>query len=391
MKIEVYNSHELKTFIEKQLNQNINGVLTLETKVDSWKKQNQGILVIKNGVLVYGGSTVPTNHQLAKSLADKFKSDSIDAALAIASKKLKNPKSVRELIDILVKLKVFRWDKIESHIHNQVVLILEKFDIYPGQAKWDDSTDFDLCFGQDYHGLNWIQLKIDLNSRQRKWASLAPTISSMYSVPYVSESHRLKLGMLKASAPRIKEHFDTYVDGRRTLLDIATAMDKDPLTVANSYLSWAKSGIVSFENITEANNQARTSANTQSDANLPIILSVDDSSIVQLSIKRALKGYCNVLCSSQPLRALSILSQHPVKLLLLDVTMPIMDGLDFCKQIRGISKFKDLPIIMVTARDGVIDEVKGQIAGANDYITKPFTNEELVSAINKYISVKCLQ
>ncbi len=391
MELQLYQSHQLRNVLEYQLQQNSSGVLTLKTKVDYSQNKSIEKLVIQNGALVYGGSTIPNNQQFARSLGNQLNKTSIDAALAVAMKKLTNPKSVRELIELLVKLKIFRWEELEFHIHNRVVLLLEKFDAYPGQAKWDDFTDFDLCFGEDCHGLNWTQLTIDLISRRRKWASLAPNISSMYAIPYVRESRRLKLGMLEVRDPRIKEHLDTYVDGRRTLLDIATAMNKDPLIVANSYLSWVKSGIVSLDNITEANNQARTPANTQSDANLPIILSVDDRPIVQLSIKRSLKGHYNVLCSSQPLDALSILGQHPVKLLLLDLTMPVMDGLDFCKQIRGISKFKELPIVIVTARDGIVDQVRGQIAGANGYITKPFTTEELVSAVNNYIKAKSLQ
>jgi twitching motility two-component system response regulator PilG len=67
--------------------------------------------------------------------------------------------------------------------------------------------------------------------------------------------------------------------------------------------------------------------------------------------------------------------------------MPDIDGLDFCKTIRKIPKFKDLPVIMVTARDGFVDKLKGQIAGTNKYITKPFQPEELLEIVNKYITV----
>ena len=74
-------------------------------------------------------------------------------------------------------------------------------------------------------------------------------------------------------------------------------------------------------------------------------------------------------------------------LLLLDVTMPDIDGLQMCKTLRSISKFKDLPIIMVTARDTLVDKMKGQIAGTNHYLTKPFTNDQLKAIINKYIHV----
>ena len=389
MQFNLYKSQELTTLLESQLKQNTSGVLALETKVDSWSQQRKEMLVIYNGALVYGGLTVPNNQQLAKILGDRLKSNSIHPGLSIASQKLTNSKSVRELIEMLVKLKVFKWEEIEAYIHKQIIFILEKFLTYPGQIQWHDSTDFDLSFGKDLHGLSWIQIKIDLQSRQKRWASLAPTIPSMDSVPYVSESNSVKIGLFKASDPRLKEHFDTYVDGCKTLVDIAHAMGKDPLRVANSYFNWVKSGIVSFKNIEEASNQAGTIANRKLDPNLPTILSVDDSPIVQLSIKRALTGHYNLLCASQALNALTILRQHSVDLLLLDLTMPDINGLDFCKKIRNSPQFKDLPIVMVTARDGFIDKIKGQIAGTNGYLTKPFKPEELLAIANKYIKATC--
>lgn len=67
--------------------------------------------------------------------------------------------------------------------------------------------------------------------------------------------------------------------------------------------------------------------------------------------------------------------------------MPDVDGLEFCKTIRQMSKFRDLPIVMVTARDGLIDKMKGQIAGTNKYLTKPFQPEELQEVVKKYIKI----
>ncbi len=380
MQLKQYQAQQLKNLLESQLNQNISGVLALETKVTSWQKQRVGILVVHNGALVYGDSTLPNNQQFAKSLGDKLQPNFIDAALSLASEKLNNPQSVRELIEILVKLRIFKWDNVEKHIHNQVVSILERFEAYPGQAKWDNSSDFDLCFGEDCHGLSWTKLKQDLNHRQQRWASLAPTIPSMDAVPYISES-----SLLKVNDPRAREHLKRYVDGHRTLVEIANMMRKDPLKVANSYSNWVKSGAVSFDDISEASNQAGAIVSETSDAYLPTVLSVDDSQIVQISIKRILTGRYNLLFASQAADALKILNRNSVNLLLLDWTMPDVDGLDFCKIIRKIPKFQDLPIVMVTARDGLINKMKGQIAGTNAYVTKPFKSEELLKVINKHI------
>lgn len=217
-------------------------------------------------------------------------------------------------------------------------------------------------------------------------------VPSMDAIPYISES-----SLEKVTHPKVKEHLKNYVNGEQTLVDIAKAMDKDPLKVATIYVDWVKSGWVSFKKISQIdrtksiiysdNNRQTKSLNKTSVRDLPIVLSVDDSPIVQISIKRALSGHYNVLFASQASEALSILNQNSIELLLLDLTMPDIDGLDFCKTIRKIPKFKDLPVIMVTARDGFVDKLKGQIAGTNKYITKPFQPEELLEIVNKYITV----
>ena len=83
--------------------------------------------------------------------------------------------------------------------------------------------------------------------------------------------------------------------------------------------------------------------------------------------------------------ALKILNEQPVKLLLLDLTMPDVDGLEFCRSLRKMPQFQDLPIVMVTARDGLINKMKGQIAGTNKYLTKPFSPEELRTVVGQYL------
>ncbi len=97
----------------------------MQTKVNDWQKQRTGKLVINNGVLVYGDSKIPNNQQFAKKLGDKLQPKLVDAAISVASEKLKNPTSIRELIEILVKLKLFSWDEIEVYSHDLIVSMLE--------------------------------------------------------------------------------------------------------------------------------------------------------------------------------------------------------------------------------------------------------------------------
>jgi twitching motility two-component system response regulator PilG len=112
---------------------------------------------------------------------------------------------------------------------------------------------------------------------------------------------------------------------------------------------------------------------------------VDDSKIVQTMITRAISDVYDVWLANNAIDALNILQQQNVALLLLDVTMPDIDGLELCRTIRAMSQFKELPIIMLTAKDGIIDKFKGQFAGSTQYLTKPVDREKLLPVLEKYI------
>jgi twitching motility two-component system response regulator PilG len=117
---------------------------------------------------------------------------------------------------------------------------------------------------------------------------------------------------------------------------------------------------------------------------LPIVLSVDDSPIVQTRIKRALSEHCEVLLANDAMSALHLLARQPVDLILLDVTMPGIDGIELCQTLRRMQKFAQLPILMLTAKDKSYDRTVAEMVGATEYLTKPLDDDKLVAVVNKY-------
>lgn len=402
MSLKKYESGQISSILNSLFKKNSSGVLSLKTQVDSWQHQRDCILLLNNGALVYGGTQIPEAQELCRRLGEALKPNLIKAALSVALQKVDNPQSATELLDLLVKVRVFTWQEVEALMNTKVLLILEKFIYHPGEAQWS-AQDVELGYGQDRHGLNWSDIQRELSQRQQQWRSYHPTIPSMDAVPVVTPE-QLRL----VNNPQVKDHFRKSVDGQKTLIDIAEKMGKDPIKVAKNYYTWASNGWVNFTSILETsqanqaiskarakisanlagiqgNAPAKASAPVLDNADLPIVLSVDDSAIIQTTIKRALKEQYNVLLASKATEALKILNEQPVKLLLLDLTMPDVDGLEFCRSLRKMPKFKDLPIVMVTARDGLINKMKGQIAGTNKYLTKPFSPEQLKEVVGQYI------
>ena len=84
-------------------------------------------------------------------------------------------------------------------------------------------------------------------------------------------------------------------------------------------------------------------------------------------------------------KALMEIIHHKPDLILMDVSMPNLDGYQLCKFIRNNSKLIDIPIIMVTGKTGWIDRAKAKVSGATDYLIKPFSQDELVEIVSKYM------
>ncbi|MGA1283267.1 MAG: response regulator transcription factor, partial [Prochlorothrix sp.] len=87
------------------------------------------------------------------------------------------------------------------------------------------------------------------------------------------------------------------------------------------------------------------------------------------------------LVADNAVDALAAICHRNVDLMLLDVSMPDIDGLELCRTVRSMPQFKDLPIIMLTSRNSPFDKVQGRVAGATEYLTKPFEPEQLRQAI----------
>jgi len=109
-----------------------------------------------------------------------------------------------------------------------------------------------------------------------------------------------------------------------------------------------------------------------------ILIIEDEKKIARfMELELIHEGY-KVIVKENGIDGLDELKQGDFNLLLLDIMLPGIDGLEVCRRLR---KFSDIPVIMVTARDGIPDKVKGLDKGADDYITKPFAIEELLARI----------
>lgn len=365
-----YQAQQLNALIQTIQQKNTSGTLRINAKVEANRPLRSRILVWQKGEITYADSKFPNIPTLAQNLVKQFKPSVSETAIEFVKEKATNPASAREFFTILCKIRVLTWEQIESFFQTQASIVLEQLLPYPGQFQFNPVVEFDLTYDQDCHGFNWSKLKFEIARRKDEWATCAPTIASMESAPSLTKD-----GLEAIPSETARLHAKQYISGKNSIVEIAEKIGQDPLQLARLYLTWAQTNWIVFEDgIAIAQNQ-----------DLPTILSVDDSPIVQTMIKRTLSDRYNVLLASNAVDALSILNSKQVSLLLLDVTMPDIDGLEMCRTVRSIPKFRDLPVIMLTARDGLVDKMKGQIAGTNRYLTKPFDKDKLLEVVGEFV------
>lgn len=116
------------------------------------------------------------------------------------------------------------------------------------------------------------------------------------------------------------------------------------------------------------------------------VMVIDDSKTIRRTAETLLKkAGCDVLIAENGFEALPIISaQHP-DILFIDIMMPRLDGYQTCSLIKNNSRFHDTPVIMLSSKDGLFDRAKGRVVGAEQYLTKPFTREDLLGAIRTHL------
>ena len=119
------------------------------------------------------------------------------------------------------------------------------------------------------------------------------------------------------------------------------------------------------------------------------VLVVDDSNTIRRSAEIFLKqGGHEVLLAEDGFDALSKVNDFQPNLIFCDILMPRLDGYQTCAIIKRNEKFSSVPVVMLSSKDGVFDKARGRMAGAQDYLTKPFTKEQLLQAVQQFGVVK---
>jgi len=118
------------------------------------------------------------------------------------------------------------------------------------------------------------------------------------------------------------------------------------------------------------------------------VMVIDDSKTIRRTAETLLKKEgCEVVTATDGFEALAKIADEKPNIIFVDIMMPRLDGYQTCALIKNNQVFKNTPVVMLSSKDGLFDRARGRIVGSDQYLTKPFTKDELLGAIREHVQV----
>ncbi len=248
-----------------------------------------------------------------------------------------------------------------------------------------------------------------LESRFPTWKRLEPGITTPHQRPRCDDFGRLHQSVPQGILPVPTLEIMARLMQGISLRQIAFLLKQDVLKLCQMLHPYVIAGVLRLEPPTQpdhllptipasytampqptdsyAINRNTSSYATPTAARRYKIVCIDDSPTVLEMIQRYLgTEKFEVATVENPMASLSALFDMKPDLILMDVSMPGIDGNRLCQILKRSSVFTNVPIVMVSGNTGLLDKEKAKAAGATDYLTKPFSQDELLALVNQYLA-----
>jgi twitching motility two-component system response regulator PilG len=230
---------------------------------------------------------------------------------------------------------------------------------------------------------NISSLVASITTQIQAWNQFYPHIQSPHQCPTLTDSLKSAISPEDDKTVRILN----WMDGNTSIQQIARYLNRSVVAIAKGIYPYVRQGMIHLPSLASPSLQNHSPEEWDA-TQVPRIVCVDDGVTIRQTIEQILdeQGY-EATSIGNPLRALSLLFQLQPDLILCDIAMPELEGYQLCAMLRQSTVFRQTPIIMLTGKDGFIDRVKARMAGATDYLTKPFGAYELLTLVEKYVGL----
>jgi chemotaxis family two-component system response regulator PixG len=213
--------------------------------------------------------------------------------------------------------------------------------------------------------------------------------------------------LYRQTTPIIYQNLVQVITGKRTLREIAVEIDEDLLLLTRSLIRYIQTGIIELIDLPDLNTPkigskslpaanvpkrseqrsiVRNPATSAKPVSSKLVICIDDNPHVCESMRSIITdaGY-RFIAIQDAAQALPRLLENKPDLIFLDLMMPKINGYEICGQIRRVSALADVPIVILTGKDGLLDRVRSKVVGANEFTCKPITKNAIEASVIKYL------
>jgi chemotaxis family two-component system response regulator PixG len=269
-----------------------------------------------------------------------------------------------------------------------------------GSSFWSEQLDLPewvMAIAGNNLTMNLEEMVKTLQLRLRGWQQCTPEIDSPYLRPYILDYRNISKQVPEGTLSDVALKKLSQVMRGFSIRQLSLLLKQDELHVAQMLSPYIKNKVIYLRDPQPPFDQLPKIPRPVQQPPRPVqpkqiktykIVCIDDSPTILTEIQRFLDDdRFQVTAVSDPIEASSIIFRIKPDLILLDISMPKINGYRLCGLLRSSSMFDNTPIIMVTGNTGFLDKARAKLAGATDYLTKPFTREGLRSFVYKYLNV----
>ncbi len=238
--------------------------------------------------------------------------------------------------------------------------------------------------------ISFTSADISLKQMQNSWKIWSETGLANFSpdlAPVIRKPEQLQ----QLVNPSVYNNLVNVIKGKYTIRDLAVKMNQSVLLVSRSLLPYILKGIIELMEVPDLplfmdEVKNISTSKLAKNLNASLIACVDDSPQVCTMLGEIITNNgMRFIKIQDAVQALPTLIQEKPDLIFLDLIMPIASGYEICTQLRRISSFTDIPVIILTCNDGLLDRVRAKVSGSTDFLTKPVVADKVMGILQKYL------
>ncbi|MDJ0747144.1 MAG: response regulator [Xenococcaceae cyanobacterium MO_167.B27] len=221
----------------------------------------------------------------------------------------------------------------------------------------------------------------------KKWQNEGLASYSPNLFPIIKKPELLQ----KQSLSKPQSLIISLINGIESLRNLAITSNLEIATVTKYLLPLVKLGVIEFSPVpiprkSDISHIGNNSSISTSPEKKFLIACVDDSPVACQALEKVIcsQGY-SFVGIQDGLKALALFLKNKPNLIFLDLMMPIINGYELCAQIRKTPSLKNVPVVILTGRDGLVDRMRAKMVGSTDFLSKPVGEKDLLNVIDKYV------